>query len=54
MVDVLAILQSLVYGKITKLSLLFVHDAARKIGVPNIIFNKNLVLLDWPGSLALI
>ena len=36
------------------LSLLFVHVAVGKMRVPHIIFDKHLVLLDWPGSLTLI
>ena len=40
MADPLAFLQSLAYGQITKLSLLFVHDAIVKMRVSHIIFQQ--------------
>ena len=52
--DALVFLQSFAYRQIIKLSLPFVHGVVGMICVPHIIFDKRLVLLDWPGSLAII
>ena len=52
--DALVFLQNFAYRQIIKLSLQFVHGVVGMICVPHIIFDKRLVLLDWPGSLAII
>ena len=52
--DALVFLQNFAYRQIIKLSLQFVHGVVGMICVPHIIFDKHLVLLDWPGSLAII